>query len=90
MLEVPLEFAPSPAQEKVWARHIMVELGIDIDGWFMGWCPLHDKTRDPERSSAQFNFMHGVMRCEAEAPCHAPKRSMSLQNVLTRMATTDG
>lgn len=91
MTEVPLEYAPSPAQEKVWMRYVMKELGTDVDGWWMGWCPLHDKARVENRSTAQFNFLRGVMRCEPaqlqQDSCHAPKRALSFQNVLTRMAS---
>lgn len=64
----------------------MEELGVDVDGWWMGWCPLHDKERKPDAATALFNFGHGVMRCEGEPSCTAPKKSMSLQNVLTAMA----
>lgn len=82
---VPLEFQPSPAQAKLWSSLLIEELGVDVDGWWMGWCPLCDKERKRDASSAQFNFLHGVMRCEAKESCTAPKRAMSFMNVLAKL-----
>lgn len=54
--------------------------GCDTAGNFNGHCILHDV--DKETVSAVYNFDRGIMRCQKEPPCHAPKRAMSIVNAL--------
>lgn len=65
--------------------------GIDDGGWWIGWCPLHDEARDPRKSTARYNFKSGVYKCtRLPEPCHAPKKGMSLVNLLKLMAERSG
>jgi hypothetical protein len=83
--EVSIMFLPSKAQRAQWWGLVMEADGVDQDGYWLGFCPIHDKVRDPELASAQFNFRKGVMRCLGEPSCHGEKRSMSLTNVAIKM-----
>lgn len=70
---------------KRWADWFMP--GTDVDGWFFGWCPVHDKEQKPDRATAQYNFGQGVMRCLiTPESCHeGKKKGMTLVNVLWRL-----
>lgn len=82
---VPLSFLPSKWQWRFWGPFIDPGQGTDPDGAFLGWCPIHDTTRDRERMSAVFNFAKGIMRCEGDPSCHQGKRAVSLSNVAIKM-----
>jgi hypothetical protein len=75
---------PSPAQTQLWGTMYGGE--PDPHGWFLGWCPIHDRDGNLlDQPTAQYNFAAGVMRCLKDPPCHA-KRSVSLTNLLALMA----
>lgn len=82
---VPEQFRPTERQSTMWMDLVFVEDGTTAEGWWIGWCPLHDQVRDPQHATAQFNFQKDVYRCTNDEPCHAPKRAMSLTNLKTRM-----
>lgn len=77
---------PTKRQAEVWLKYIITESGTDEQGWWLGWCPLHDKERTPATATARYHFPLGSYRCLADSPCHAPKKAMSLQNLLEQMA----
>lgn len=81
--DVPMHLLPSKSQYALWKDWVDWTLGADPAGEFLGACPLHDK--DKEDMSAVFNFDRGVMRCQGDPSCHAPKRAMSLGNVARQM-----
>lgn len=83
--EVSILFMPSQSQRGLWWGLVMPLDGVDQDGYWLGWCPLHDHEKDEDVATAQFNFRKGVMRCLAEPPCHPGKRVMSLMNVAIRI-----
>lgn len=64
----------------------MVDDGTDQDGYWLGWCAIHDEEHDSEIATAQYNFRKGVMRCLGEPSCHEGKRVVSLTNVLLMVA----
>lgn len=82
---VPEDLRPTDRQRDMWGQLTFFDDGATADGWWLGWCPLHDTARDPQQASAQFNFKKDVYRCTAEEPCHAPKRAMSLTNLKARV-----
>jgi hypothetical protein len=79
---------PSKAQMAIW------EVWFDIDtapvlqsateGWWQGWCPLHDQEHEG-KPSAMFNFRYGSYKCLQAEPCHAPKKGMTLVNLARQM-----
>jgi len=74
---------PSEAQRELWWQYVIASAGVEWNGWWLGHCPLHDRDGvDDELPTAQFNFIHGAMRCLGEPSCLAPKSVMSLTNVL--------
>lgn len=83
---------PSSAQRATWGAYVIWESGPDGDGWWLGWCPVHDSSQgDIDAPSAQFSFSHGSLRCMGNPangmglPCHAPTRAVSFQNALSLM-----
>jgi hypothetical protein len=84
MPDVDLKFRPSPHQWPTWRAWIDVETGTDDMGNFLAWCPLHCAVPEGQ-TCATINFFKGVLRCEADPSCHAPKRAMSLINVMARL-----
>lgn len=70
---------------KKWERWYIPD--TEVDGWFFGWCPIHDRVQKPEVPTAQFNFGQGVMRClTTPDKCHDEgKKGMSLINTLWRL-----
>lgn len=83
--EVSIMFMPSKSQRGLWWDMVMETDGVDQDGYWLGWCPVHDKVRDPEVASAQFNFRKGVIRCLGDPCCHEGQRVMSLTNLTVRI-----
>lgn len=79
---------PSAYQEGLWGSSIIAEDGTDQNGYWHGWCPIHDEVKDAGKPTAMFNFESGVMVCNGEPSCHEGKRAISLTNVLTRMYST--
>lgn len=75
---------PAPYAYAHWAEYIMWDDGCDDVGNFLGFCPMHDADKKTE-GSAEFNFHKGIIRCQGDPCCHAPKRAMSLVNVLARL-----
>lgn len=56
------------------------------DGWWMGWCPLHDNDRKRGKPTAMYHFRLGSYKCLLDIPCHAPKRGMSIINLRKRVS----
>jgi hypothetical protein len=52
---------------------------------FYGWCPLHDRVRDPNVPTAIYQFHKAVMRCLADEPCHEGKRGITLVDLMGRL-----
>jgi len=73
-------YQPSLFQKERWWRFIIEADGVDQDGWWFGWCPLHGEPGDTEHPTAQFNFRRDSLRCFAEPSCHDGKRGMTLTN----------
>lgn len=84
-VEVSIMYMPSKAQRELWWSLVMESDGVDQDGYWLGFCPIHDSVKDTELATAQFNFRKGVMRCLGEPSCHDGQRSMSLTNVAMKM-----
>lgn len=61
--------------------------GVDADGRFIGFCPLHDHARRSE-GSAVYDFVKGMFRCNGEESCHHGKRAISLYNMYLELALT--
>lgn len=87
---VPHEFWPTRMQFDTWWEFIDVDMAPTEDGWFMAWCPIHDPQRKESAMSGMIQFKMGSLRCLREESCCAPKRSMSLTNVLIKAGTTNG
>jgi hypothetical protein len=60
--------------------------GLDDNGRFNGFCPLHDRARRTE-GSAVYDFVKGMFWCNREESCTAPRRAMSLNNLYLELAT---
>ncbi len=80
------QWLPHPSRYAQFTALVLWEDGCDEAGNFLGFCPLHDKERDVEAPSAEYNFHKGVMRCQGDPSCHDGKRAMSLNNVVARMS----
>lgn len=83
-MEVSEEFLPTILQKGLWWDSIIETDGTDTEGYWHGWCPLHDNERDLGKPTALFNFLKGVMKCNGDPCCHTG-RAISLQNVLIMM-----
>lgn len=68
----------------MWWRFVIEADGVNPEGYWLGWCPLHGTPGDANAPSAQFNFRKGVMRCLGEPSCHPEQRVMSLTNVIVK------
>jgi hypothetical protein len=83
------QIMPSKAQILSWEPWLKIDKAPVIqnstDGWWAGWCPLHDKDHHKGRASAMFNFRYGSYRCLRAEPCHAPKKGMTLVNLARAM-----
>lgn len=85
---VPIQYRPTERQKTDWWRFILPDAGTDPQGWWLGWCPLHDKQQLADQATASFNFDRDAFRCTAESPCHEVvqgKRGMSLTNLKAAM-----
>lgn len=82
------EWLPSPARHTQFVDWVLWADGCDDSGNFLGFCPLHDVNRRRE-GSAEYNFFKGIVRCQGDPPCHSPRRSMSLGNLLTAWTGVD-
>lgn len=82
--DVPGWALPHPTILTQFVRWVVWEDGCDENGAFIGYCPLHDGGV-AFAGSAEFNFSKGMMRCCAEPSCLAPKRAISIQNLMERM-----
>lgn len=78
-------YLPSQSQKELWWYWIKPRSKPNADGWWKGYCPLHDKDRRSKKASASFQFDHGVMQCHGITSCHEGKRVMSLTNVMIKM-----
>lgn len=85
MSEVSPLLMPTQSQKDLWWHLVMEADGVDMDGYWLGWCAVHDREHDVEIATAQYNFRKGVMRCLGEPTCHEGKRVVSLTNVLMMM-----
>lgn len=83
-MQIPEEFLPTEHQKNLWWRLIIEEDGTSVDGYWHGWCPLHDNNQDREVTTALFNFLKGVMKCLGEPCCHKG-RALSLHNTFIGM-----
>jgi RimJ/RimL family protein N-acetyltransferase len=80
----PEHFLPTKRQQHHFGDFVEWSEGCGDDGQWLGSCPIHDPDR--KGTSATFAFDRGIMRCQADPSCHAPKRAMSLSNVLKVLA----
>ena len=80
----PEHFLPTKHQHEKFGDFVDWSEGCGDDGQWLGACPLHD----PQRlgHTATYSFDRGIMRCQGDPACHAPKRAMSLHNVLKALA----
>jgi hypothetical protein len=62
--DVPIKFLPSPYQHARWGKWVSYDDGADVDGNFLGRCPLGE-----DEHGAVFNFVKDVMRCDGYPPC---------------------
>jgi hypothetical protein len=81
------ELTPLPcmADFDVWRKWVCWGDGVDVDGRFIGFCPLHDRRRQHE-GSAVFDFPKGMFRCSGDPSCHPGKRALSIQNLYVQLA----
>lgn len=78
----PPELCPTSAEWRFWKSYIPTTSVPDPDGWWWGWCPLHDTVKQDGVWTAQISFAKGCMRCLGEVSCHTPKRARSLINIV--------
>jgi hypothetical protein len=82
--DTPIQFLPTKRQFAEFSDCVDWSEGCGQDGLWLGSCPLHDPGRNGH--SATYSFDRGVLRCQGDPACHAPKRAMSLNNVLKALA----
>lgn len=77
------KYLPLIRMHAVYWKYIIPQMGVDTEGSFYGWCPLHDEVKDPKTPSAQFNFQKSFMRCmkPMDERCTGKKRAISLGNL---------
>lgn len=85
---VDRKLLPSKAQMAIWEVWFNGSkppvLQSATEGWWTGWCPLHDHEHKG-KPSAMFNFRYGSYKCLRADPCHAPKKGMTLVNLARQM-----
>lgn len=79
---------PSPMQYAAWGAYVDNGAAPDENGWWNGWCPLHDGKPSPVvlAYTAQFNFAAGAMLCLRETPCHEAPNGITLTNLQIKLA----
>lgn len=86
--QVDVELMPSRSLIMKWDEWIEWTLppitSSHADGWWNGWCPLHEKPTGGG-FSALFNFRVGSYKCLNEPACHAPKKGMTLVHLASAM-----
>lgn len=84
---VPEQFWPTRRQYTIFSTFIAFDKGADPDGWWYGYCPLHDPGQHPAGTlaSAMFHWHYGAMRCLKDSPCHPGKTSITITDLLVRM-----
>lgn len=84
-----LEYLPTAQQFNLFRGWVRWDLGCDMDGRFLGWCPLHDSDQEAFSESnvagAGYNFSRGTFHCDNES-CHPNKRGMTLGQLVERVA----
>lgn len=80
------EFIPSMPEFQRFRKWVLWADGLDPDNRLIGFCPLHDRSRRTE-GSAVFDFVKGMMWCQASPSCHAGRRAMSLTNLYVEVAS---
>jgi hypothetical protein len=79
-------YYPTISQHQRWWSFIIPELGVDPDGAWYGFCPLHDEKRNKKHPTAMFSFgSRSYIRCLSDAGCHPGKRGISLTNAYEQM-----
>jgi hypothetical protein len=84
--EVSPLFIPSKWQIENVVKGVTWEDGPDIDGWWLGECPICG-------AGCVYNFQAGCAKCLAEEPCHErwkrasgrPKQSMTFMTIVKAM-----
>jgi len=97
LTNVPEIFMPKQGVRERWERWLDPRMGPDEQGWWWGWCPLHDDDGRTRRRnhSAQFHFHRGSLRCLREnTECHEMKgdrrkKAITLVNVQRALLVRD-
>jgi hypothetical protein len=63
LLAVGERWWPSRKQFDLWWDYIIPAIQVEGNGYWTGFCPLHDTTRDRMSPTAQFSFARGNARC---------------------------
>lgn len=80
--DIAESLCPREGDWEYWKMWLPAEPTVDPDGWWWGWCPMHDTERSPDKFTAQIGFHRNSMRCLGEPSCHAPKRAIALTNAI--------
>jgi hypothetical protein len=83
--EDDMAFVPSMQDFNRLRKWVCWQDGIDADGRWSGFCPIHDRSRRSE-GSAVWDFVKGMFRCNGEHPCHEGKRAISINNLYLELA----
>lgn len=68
-------------EKGVWEMFLAPKFGQDEEGYWSGYCPMHDE-QCQSPGSAGFNFERGLWRCHRPSgSCLAPKRYGSTSNL---------
>ena len=78
-------FVPSMQDFERLRKWVCWSDGLDPDGRWLGFCPIHDRSRRSE-GSATYDFVKGMFRCNGEIPCHKGKRAISINNLYLELA----
>lgn len=83
-VSVGIENLPSMQQFEIWGKFVLWADGIDPEGRFLCFCPLHDMNRRDE-GSGLISFGKGMFWCNTDPSCLG-QRAMSFPNVYLRLA----
>jgi hypothetical protein len=83
---VPIQHRPTERQKTDWWRFVLPGGGVDAQGWWLGWCPIHDTQQLADQATGAINFDRDAFRCTTEPCCHDGKRGMSLTNLKAAMS----